>query len=65
MRVLSVFLSRTASPMLGAFHEMEGREYYPERLLQPEEVASVVIDALSLPRTAECNGHQHQAFDEA
>ena len=53
VRVLSLFLGRTASPMQAAIHKLEGTAYYPERLLQPEDVASVVINALSLPRTAE------------
>lgn len=53
LRVLSVFLGRTASPMQAAIHEIEGREYHPERLMKPEDVASVVMNALSLPRSAE------------
>jgi NADP-dependent 3-hydroxy acid dehydrogenase YdfG len=53
MRVLSVFLGRTSSPMQAAVHEMEHRSYQPERLMQPEDVASVVINALNLPLTAE------------
>lgn len=53
LRVLSVFLGRTASPMQEAIHEIEGREYYPERLLKSEDVASVVVHALGLPRSAE------------
>jgi NADP-dependent 3-hydroxy acid dehydrogenase YdfG len=53
LRVLSVFLGRTASPMQAAVHAMEGRAYHPERLLQPQDVAVIVISALSLPRTAE------------
>ena len=53
LRVLSVFLGRTASPMQEAVHKMEGRAYHPERLLQPEDVAAVVINALGLPRSAE------------
>jgi hypothetical protein len=35
------------------FHEWEGKEYRPERLLQPEDVAAIVVAALDLPRTAE------------
>ena len=31
----------------------EGREYHPETLLQPEEVAATVIHSLSLPASAE------------
>lgn len=53
LRVLSMFLGRTATPMQDAVHKMEGKEYHPERLIQPEDVAAVVINALSLPRTAE------------
>jgi NADP-dependent 3-hydroxy acid dehydrogenase YdfG len=34
-------------------HEMEGRAYHPERLMQPEDVATAVINAISLPRSAE------------
>jgi len=53
VRVLSVFLGRTASRMQEAVHQQEGRPYRPERLLQPSDVASMVIAALTLPRTAE------------
>ena len=34
-------------------HDMEGKPYGPEQLLQPEDVASVILNALSLPPTAE------------
>jgi NADP-dependent 3-hydroxy acid dehydrogenase YdfG len=53
IRVLSVFLGRTATTMQAAIHAREGRVYEPNRLIQPEDVASVVSNALSLPRTAE------------
>lgn len=53
VRVMSVFLGRTATPMQATVHATEGRPYTPEQLLQPEDVASAVISALSLPRTAE------------
>jgi NADP-dependent 3-hydroxy acid dehydrogenase YdfG len=53
MRVLSVFLGNTASPMQAAVHEMKGKTYHPENLIQPEDVAAVVINALSLLRRAE------------
>lgn len=53
IRVLSLFVGRTATPMQAALHEAEGKEYQPERLLQPEEIASTVVHALCLPRTAE------------
>lgn len=53
IRVLSVYPGRTASPMQAAIHRDEGRPYRPERLLQPEDVAAVVLHSLGLPRTAE------------
>lgn len=53
LRVLSVYLGRTASPMQATVHQMEGKAYHPEHLMQPEDVASVVLNALSLPRSAE------------
>jgi NADP-dependent 3-hydroxy acid dehydrogenase YdfG len=53
VRVLSVYLGRTASEMQERIHQLEGKPYQPELLLQPDDVASVVVNALSLPRTAE------------
>lgn len=53
VRVLSIFPGRTATPLQAKIHEMEGKPYHPESLMQPEDVASVVINALSLPRSAE------------
>jgi len=53
VRVLSVYLGRTASEMQKRIHRIEGKPYRPELLLQPEDVASVILNALSLPQTAE------------
>jgi NADP-dependent 3-hydroxy acid dehydrogenase YdfG len=53
IRVLSVYLGRTATPMQEAIFLQEGREYQPENLVQPEDVASTVVHALTLPSTAE------------
>lgn len=53
VRVLSVYLGRTASEMQERIHQKEGKRYQPELLLQPDDVASVIINALNLPRTAE------------
>lgn len=53
IRVLTVYLGRTATPMQAAIHCEEGKTYQPETLLQPEDVASAIIAALQLPRTAE------------
>jgi len=53
IRVLSVFPGRTATPTQEHLHTLEGRPYRPDCLLQPEDIAAVVVNALSLPRTAE------------
>jgi NADP-dependent 3-hydroxy acid dehydrogenase YdfG len=53
VRVLSVYLGRTATEMQAQVHRREGKQYRPELLLQPADVASVVANALRLPRTAE------------
>jgi NADP-dependent 3-hydroxy acid dehydrogenase YdfG len=53
VRVLSVYLGRTASPMQAAIHAAEGTEYRPADLLQPADVAAMVVAALCLPSTAE------------
>jgi NADP-dependent 3-hydroxy acid dehydrogenase YdfG len=53
VRVLSVYPGRTATPRIQALHAKEGRPYQPELLLQPDDIASVVLNAVTLPRTAE------------
>lgn len=53
MRVTTVYVGRTATAMQSAVHRIEGTPYVPESLLQPEDVAAVVITALGLPRSAE------------
>jgi short-subunit dehydrogenase len=53
VRVLSLFLGRTASRMQAAIYAAEKREYHPELLMQPEDVASMAIHALTLPRSVE------------
>jgi short-subunit dehydrogenase len=53
VRVLSVFPGRTATPMQERVRCMEGRSYDPVACLQPNDVASVVLAALEMPRSAE------------
>jgi short-subunit dehydrogenase len=62
IRVLSIFNGRTATPMQATVHAAEGRAYRPERLIQPDDIASVVIHALSLPKTAEITDVQIRPF---
>jgi NADP-dependent 3-hydroxy acid dehydrogenase YdfG len=53
IRVISVYLGRTATPMQRSVHEYEGREYRSELLLGADDVVDVVLAALSLPATGE------------
>jgi short-subunit dehydrogenase len=53
IRVLSVFPGRTDTPMQEAVLAAEGRVARPETLMRPEDVAQMVLAALSVPRTAE------------
>lgn len=53
VRVVSIFLGRTASERQRAIFEAEGRPYTPERLIQLADIASLVLFLLQLPRTSE------------
>jgi len=53
IRVLSIYPGRTATPRQATLYARAGKEYRPELLLQPEDIAVMVTAALSLPRTAE------------
>lgn len=53
IRVLSVYPGRTATRMQEAIYKKEGRVYRAERLLQPQDIAKIIIQAISLPATAE------------
>lgn len=53
VRVLTLYLGRTATPLQERIFAQEGRRYQPEKLMQPEDVATMVAAVLSLPRRAE------------
>jgi NADP-dependent 3-hydroxy acid dehydrogenase YdfG len=53
IRVLSVFPGRTATPRQATLYKLGRKDYHADLLLQPEDIASIVIAALTLPRTAE------------
>jgi NADP-dependent 3-hydroxy acid dehydrogenase YdfG len=53
IRVLNLHLGRTATPRLRALFEAEAKPYRPEMLMQPEDVAAMVLAALRLAVTAE------------
>jgi NADP-dependent 3-hydroxy acid dehydrogenase YdfG len=53
IRVASIYPGRTATPRQAEIYALEGKDYLPERLLQPADVAQVVLSILTLPRSAE------------
>lgn len=53
IRVLTVYPGRTATPRQARIFELEARAYAPERLLQPEDIATMIVASLKLPETAE------------
>lgn len=53
IRVLSVFLGATATPMQQSIHESAGRRYEAASLLDPDHVAQAILAAITLPRAAE------------
>jgi len=53
VRVLTVSPGRTATPRQAAIHKLEAKPYRPERLIQAEDIAAVIVNALELPRTVE------------
>ena len=53
VRVLSVYLGRTATPMQQEIHRVEGKPYRSERLIQPEEVAALLVSLMAVQQSAE------------
>jgi len=53
VRVCSLFLGSIATEMQAEVRAQQGREYHPEELIQPDDVAQIVNAILALPRTAE------------
>jgi NADP-dependent 3-hydroxy acid dehydrogenase YdfG len=53
VRVVSIFLGRTATERQRTIFEMEQRTYTPEKLIQPADVAYLVMSLIRLGRTAE------------
>jgi NAD(P)-dependent dehydrogenase (short-subunit alcohol dehydrogenase family) len=53
VRVAFLHVGQTATERQEALYAEAGRAYHPERLLQPADVAAVVLGAVLLPRTAE------------
>jgi NADP-dependent 3-hydroxy acid dehydrogenase YdfG len=52
VRVTTVFPGRTATPMQQKVHRFEGREYHADSFMGPEQVASTIMHAVEMPRSA-------------
>lgn len=53
IRVLSVYPGRVATPRQETLYAKHESDYRPELLLQPEDIASVVLNAVMLPPSTE------------
>ncbi|HEY5892214.1 MAG TPA: SDR family NAD(P)-dependent oxidoreductase [Chthoniobacterales bacterium] len=53
IRVVTLFPGRTATPMQEKIHEAESKRFEQHCLIQPSDIADVVLHTLSLPRTVE------------
>jgi NADP-dependent 3-hydroxy acid dehydrogenase YdfG len=53
VRITSVFLGRTATARQAAIFAAEQRPYVPELLIQPKDVAGLVLGLMTLPPTSE------------
>ncbi len=53
VRVLTVFPGSTATPMQQAIQRQKGRSWDPGAFIQPDDVAAMIMAAVTLPRTAE------------
>jgi NADP-dependent 3-hydroxy acid dehydrogenase YdfG len=53
IRVMSVYPGKTASAMQQRAHALSGKPYDAASLMQPQDVAQMVLSALALPATAE------------
>lgn len=65
VRVTSVYPGNTATPMQASILSASRRTIPDEHMLQPSDIASVVIHALLLPRTAEITDIHVRPFRKA
>jgi len=53
IRVLNIYPGRTATPRTERLYAKEGRSYQPDLLLQPKDIAAIMLSAIALDWTAE------------
>ena len=64
VRVLTVYPGDTATPMQEAVQNYTGRQVDFAYLMKPEDVASAIVHALQLPRTAEITDIHMRPFQK-
>lgn len=52
VRVTTVYPGRTATPMQAEVHRLEGKHYDADAFATPDDVASSIVHALEMPRSA-------------
>lgn len=53
IRILTVYTGRTATSRQERLYKSRGKAYRPELLMQPDDIAAMVVSAVCLPRTTE------------
>jgi len=53
VRVVSLYLGKTATPLQQRLHELANRHFTPEAMIQPEAIGKVVLDVLEIHPSAE------------
>ena len=53
IRIMTLYVGRTAGERQRRIFEFEGRSYSPERLIQPSDLARMVVYLLQMPKTVE------------
>ena len=64
IRVISIYPGRTATKMQESIFKFEGRDYKPELLIQPEDIAETIVYSLSLPNTVEITDISMRPFNK-
>ena len=53
IRVTSIFLGRTDTPMQQLIHNIESSHYNPAKLIQTSEIAELIVQLITISRSSE------------